>query len=136
MIRIPDKEEFIEKLWNIYPSGDFTMTYELLKSILEKLDEEDSLNPFTNKKWTFEDIVFAFKEYNEWWDITYQDREDKYIKKEEGKMNISRFLQLGKFQNRFKIRKNTRDVLLFGNKSIEELRIELNNFLKKLNLNE
>ena len=136
MIRIPDKTEFTEKLWNINPSGDFVMTYELLKTILEKLDEEERINPFTQEKWTFEDIANSYKEYNEWWDITYQDREEKYIKKEDGKMDISRFLQLGKFNNKFTVRRNTRDDLLFGDNSIENLRNKLNNFLKKLNLNE
>lgn len=130
----PSIDEFTERMWNLNPSGDFTLSYELLVELLEKLEEEGSLNPYSKKPWTFEDMVKAYKEYVDWWDITYQDREDKYIKKEEKKEDIKQFLQFGHFRNKYTIRKNVRDKYLFGDYSTEDLQQQLNVFKQKLGL--
>lgn len=128
-------EEDFQKLWELNKDGDPDYAFQLLNTTIETAIERNDKNWNTNKPYTFEDIYEAYKNYLDYWDYTYADVDEQFIKEQNKKMRLSKFLQTGSFKKEFSIKKKPRDNYLFGSNNVDTLLREVRNFKDKLGLN-
>ena len=98
-------------LWELNPSGNEKETKSYGDSVIKTYGE------------TYENLYWKYKEYFNYWNVKYGDRDPKYIKKSDELKDIMDFLQLGMRNQTFALPKTSRDYYYFGDitqKSLEE----------------
>jgi hypothetical protein len=123
-------EEFTNKFFNLNPDGDLLYVYKLLSITFENIKHENKYNPATGELYTFNDIVDKYEEYLAYWDAKFGDREEKYIKADDKKMNPEDFLRIEGFTKSYPIPKKRRDYYLFGKNNPDKLLNMYNNFIE------
>jgi hypothetical protein len=95
---------------------------------------------FNGKKMLFDGTIITallilekYKAYTDYWDSSFGNKNPQYIKSVDKKMSISDFLVKGEYNKTFILPARNRDIYLFGTNSLNELKVKLINFNKRLN---
>ena len=111
------------ELWMLNPVGDEDSTIHTVNNILRTI-----LHTSDNTLLSIEVIIDRFRNYIEWWMVTYGTKDPKYIPEKQKLKTIAEWANDYDFNKTYEISKTARDYYLFGDLSTTEIKAALKSF--------
>lgn len=126
---VPDEDLFRATFFNLNADGDFNEAYRLF--ILRYTDDQGKATPEGIGVISFKYLCIKYKQYLNWWESTYSDKDPKFIAKVERLSTPEGFFSDMLYNKIFKVTKQAREYYIFGTHTNETLRKKLRIFKTK-----
>ena len=120
-------DKFMGELFSLNESGDPDKAFRHLNKILD-FEETDKEGRVVN----FDYIKEKYKNYLDWWNSMYGERDAQYIAKEERRKDLGDWLAFRLDRNAYNIPRKGRDSYLFGDLTKKQLETSLSKFIETI----
>jgi hypothetical protein len=117
-------ERFRKEYFGLNPKGDMNNAWGNLKAHAQ-YGSRDKNGEFI----TLDALIASYKEYMNWWNRTYGDKDEKYISKEDRLADPEYFVLMKLYCSSWHTTATKRDDYLFGSMSDEYLKARTEEFL-------